>query len=146
VATAYLSLSSNAADPLARLDEAERLIGGLDGVSLLARSREHRGAAGRPRQRDYLYRVIGIETAAKARALLDLVIAIEAEMGRDHADVWGPRLIDIDILAYDDIEIRSSRLCLPHAFAHSRPYVLEPLREIAPDVAAWVVRVGTKPR
>lgn len=146
MALAFLSLSSNDADPLARIGDAERLVGALDAVSVLSRSREHTAAADRPRQLEYLYRVVGIETGLKARALLDAVIGIEAEMGRDHKDVWGPRLIDIDILAYDDIEIRSSRLCLPHAFAHSRPYVLEPLREIAPEVADWVVMVGTKPR
>lgn len=146
MALAYLSLSSNAADPLARIEIAERLVAALDGVSVLSRSREFGAASGKSRQRDYLYRVIGIDTSVKARTLLDAVIGIEVAMGRDHADVWGPRLIDIDILTYDDIEIRSSRLCLPHAFAHSRPFVLEPLREIAPGVADWVAKVGTKPR
>ena len=146
MALAYLSLSSNDADPLGRIEDAERHVAALNSVSVLSRSRERKAASGKPRQRDYLYRVIGIETSLKARALLDAVIEIEAGMGRDHAEVWGPRLIDIDILTYDDIEIRSSRLCLPHAFAHSRPYVLEPLSEIAPGVADWVVKVGTKPR
>lgn len=146
MALAYLSLSSNDADPRARIEAAERLVAALDSVSVLSRSRERKAASGMPRQRDSLYRVIGIETSLKAGALLDAVIGIEAGMGRDHAEVWGPRLIDIDILAYDDIVIRSSRLCLPHAFAHSRPYVLEPLSEIAPEVANWVVNIGTKPR
>jgi 2-amino-4-hydroxy-6-hydroxymethyldihydropteridine diphosphokinase len=146
VARAYLSLGSNDTNAPARVADAVRLISKIDAVDVQAQSREHRTASGRPKQRDYRYRVIGIETTIKAGALLDELIGIEAAMGRDHADVWGPRVIDIDVLCYDDIEIRSSRLCLPHAFAHSRPFVLEPLREIAPEVAEWVVRVGTKPR
>ena len=146
MAAAYLSLGSNDADAAARLDEAEMRLDGHPGVALACRSRDVQVASGRPGQPDGLYRVVGIETAIKARALLDAMIGIEAAMGRNHADIWGPRLIDIDILAYDDIEIRSSRLHLPHAFAHSRPYIIGPLREIAPAVAAFVVRAGTRPR
>ena len=117
----------------------------MPGARVVARSAD-RHAAPERRQRRYLYRLIGIETTIKPRALLDLMLGIEASMGRDHADVWGPRLIDIDLIAYDDIEIRSSRLHLPHPFAHSRPYILEPLREIAPEVAAFIERAGKKPR
>lgn len=146
MARAYLSLSSNDADAPGRINEAIRLIGDIESVAVLAQSRREQAAAGRQRQRDYSYCVIGVETVIKARVLLDQLIAIEAAMGRDHADVWGPRIIDIDIICYDDIEIRSSRLCLPHPFAHSRAHVLEPLREIAPDVADWVVGIATKPR
>jgi 2-amino-4-hydroxy-6-hydroxymethyldihydropteridine diphosphokinase len=146
LARAYLSLGSNAGDSLAQIDEAERRLGALGELRLFARSSDTTAASGRSKQRDFRYRIVGLETALKARALLDLCIGIEAAMGRDHKDVWGPRLIDIDLIAYDDIEIRSSRLNLPHAFAHSRPYIIEPLREIAPDAAAFVIRVGTKPR
>jgi 2-amino-4-hydroxy-6-hydroxymethyldihydropteridine diphosphokinase len=145
LAAAYLSLGSNVAEALQQIDEAERRIGLLSAVRLVARSADGDAPAERKQPR-YRYRLIGIETAIKPRALLELMIGIEAAMGRDHSDVWGQRLIDIDLIAYDDIEIRSSRLHLPHAFAHSRPYILEPLREIAPEVAAFVEQVGTKPR
>lgn len=146
MARAYLSIGSNVAKPRAYIGEAERRLSALPGATPFARSGEAHAASGRPKQLDWLYRVVGIETTLKARALLDECIAIEAAMGRDHADVWGPRLIDIDVLAYDDLEIRSSRLHLPHAFVHSRPYILGLLREIAPEAAEFVVRVGTKPR
>jgi 2-amino-4-hydroxy-6-hydroxymethyldihydropteridine diphosphokinase len=146
VARAYLSLGSNVAGARSHIDEAERQLAAVPGLTLVARSGETGAASGRPRQLDWVYRVIGVDTPLKARALLDTSIAIEAAMGRDHADIWGPRLIDIDLLAYEDIEIRSSRLHVPHAFAHSRPYIIEPLREIAPEAAAFVVRVGTRPR
>jgi 2-amino-4-hydroxy-6-hydroxymethyldihydropteridine diphosphokinase len=143
---AWLSLGSNAGAPLRQIEEAERLLAALPRLTVNVRSKISTAPADRPKQQDFCYRILGVETEIKARALLDHCIGIEAAMGRDHRDVWGPRLIDIDIVAYDDIEIRSSRLHLPHAFAHSRPYIFEPLREIAPDVAAFVMKVGTKPR
>ena len=145
MAAAYLSLGSNTAEALQQIDEAERRLGLVPDVGIAARSADQHPPAERGQAR-YRYRLIGIETAIKPRALLELMIGIEAAMGRDHADVWGQRLIDIDLIAYDDIEIRSSRLHLPHAFAHSRPYILEPLREIAPEVAAFVEQVGNRPR
>jgi 2-amino-4-hydroxy-6-hydroxymethyldihydropteridine diphosphokinase len=89
---------------------------------------------------------VGIETGLKPRALLDLCFAIEHKLGRDARSVWGPRKIDIDLLVYEDFVIRSSRLTLPHPYAHHRPYVLEPLREIAPDVADWVVMRSEAPQ
>jgi 2-amino-4-hydroxy-6-hydroxymethyldihydropteridine diphosphokinase len=146
LALAYLSLGSHAADALHKIDDAERRIGALPDIRLKERSADRSASSGRPRQRHFLYRLIGVETPIKARQLLDLMIGIETAMGRDHRDVWGGRLIDIDLIAYDDVEIRSSRLNLPHAFAHSRPYILEPLREIAPETAVFVVKVGTRPR
>jgi 2-amino-4-hydroxy-6-hydroxymethyldihydropteridine diphosphokinase len=145
LARAYLSLGSNVAEATEQLDDAERRIKALPGVSVVARSTDRLAPAGMM-QRRYRYRIIGIETADKPRTLLELMIGVEAAMKRDHSDVWGPRLIDIDLVAYDDIEIRSPRLHLPHPFAHSRPYVLEPLREIAPDVATFVERLGNRPR
>jgi 2-amino-4-hydroxy-6-hydroxymethyldihydropteridine diphosphokinase len=146
VARAYLSLGANVAGARSNIDEAERRLAALPELTIVARSGETGASSGRPKQLDWVYRVVGVDTPLKARALLDACIAIEAAMGRDHADIWGPRLIDIDLLAYDDIEIRSSRLHVPHAFAHSRPYILEPLWEIAPEAAAFVERVGTRPR
>jgi 2-amino-4-hydroxy-6-hydroxymethyldihydropteridine diphosphokinase len=145
LARAFLSLGSNVAGAVQQIDEADRRIGLVPGTRIIGRSADRHAAAER-RQRRCLYRLVGVVTTIKPRALLDLALNIEASMGRDHADVWGPRLIDIDLIAYDDIEIRSSRLHLPHPFAHSRPHILEPLRELAPDAAAFIERVGRRPR
>ena len=58
---------------------------------------------------------------------------------------WGPRMIDIDIIAYDDLVMETERLTLPHPYAHERSFVLEPVREIAPDVAQWLMnQTGNK--
>lgn len=146
MARAHIGLNANTGEPAAQLEEAIRRLAAHPQIEIMARSSIVRSKAAKARQPDFLNLVIGIETDLKARALLDICLGIELEMGRVHREVWAPRLIDIDIIAYDDIEIRSSRLHLPHAFAHSRNFVLDPLREIAPDVADWVVKVNTRPR
>ena len=64
----------------------------------------------------------------------------EREMGRVRHEVWGPRLIDIDLIAYERTEMDTAKLSLPHRFAHERDFVLTPLREIAPDIADWIVQ------
>jgi len=72
--------------------------------------------------------------------LLHACLDIEREMGRVRHEVWGPRLIDIDIIAYERIEMDSTKLILPHRFAHERDFVLDPLREISPETADWIVQ------
>ena len=76
-------------------------------------------------------------TALDPRGLLAEVKTIEAEMGRTSGLRWGPRLIDIDILFYDDEAFHSPELVLPHKDLFNRAFVLAPLAEIAPDSAPW---------
>ncbi|MNL73294.1 Bifunctional folate synthesis protein [compost metagenome] len=59
-------------------------------------------------------------------------------MGRVRKEVWGPRVIDIDMIAYERVEMATPRLTLPHPHAHERDFVLAPLGEIAPEVTAWL--------
>ncbi|MNT88912.1 2-amino-4-hydroxy-6-hydroxymethyldihydropteridine pyrophosphokinase [compost metagenome] len=89
---------------------------------------------------------LGIDTTLKPMELLDVLLGIEVAMGRVREEVWGPRLIDIDIIAYDQFEIRTPRLTLPHPYAHERSFVLVPLGEIAPEVNEWVKATAAKPR
>jgi 2-amino-4-hydroxy-6-hydroxymethyldihydropteridine diphosphokinase len=63
-------------------------------------------------------------------------------MGRERHEHWGPRLIDIDVIAYEREVIDTPSLKLPHPFAHQRGFVLVPLREIAPEVADWIISRG----
>ncbi len=143
MAFAYFSLIAPRDEAGPRFDEASHRLQQLQETRLVAASEPARVPDTRADQR---CKVVGVRSGLKARVLLDACIAIEAAMGCDHTAVWAPRPIDIDLLVYDDIEIRSARLHLPHPFAHSRSYVIEPLRQIAPDVAAWVERVGMRPR
>ncbi len=58
------------------------------------------------------------------------------------AERWGPRVIDIDLIAYDDVSLKTERLTLPHPELFNRAFVLVPLAEIAPDLVIGGVRVG----
>lgn len=83
-------------------------------------------------QPDFLNMCLAGQTVLKPLALLDFVKALEIRLGRTSSRRWGPRLIDIDILFYDDLVLNVPRLQIPHAGAAERSTVLVPLAEIAP--------------
>src|SRR5207244_915336 len=78
---------------------------------------------------------IEIETSLDPHALLFTLQKIEKKFGRDRANErrWGPRTLDLDLIAYDDIRLDKPELTLPHPRLFERPFVLVPLAEIAPD-------------
>ncbi len=144
---AWLSLGANLGDPKAQLIEAISRLDAHPHIGVLARSTVSTTKAwGKTDQPDFANMAIAVETDLKPMQLLEICLGIEVEMGRIRREVWGPRLIDIDMIAFDDYVIHTARLTLPHPYAHSRDFVLEPLREIAPDIADWVVQVANRPR
>ena len=144
---AWLGLGANIGAPDIQVREAVRRLQDHREISVSAQSAMLTTKPwGKTDQPDFSNMVVAVETSLKPIALLEACLGIELAMGRVRKEVWGPRLIDIDIIAYDDIQIRSARLTLPHAFAHQRDFVLEPLREIAPEIADWVVAINTRPR
>ena len=82
----------------------------------------------------FLNCVAEVGTTLEAPALLHRLQRIENELGRERTVRGGPRTLDIDILMYDDLVIRSDKLTLPHPRMLERRFVLEPLREIAPQL------------
>ncbi|MBI5188228.1 MAG: 2-amino-4-hydroxy-6-hydroxymethyldihydropteridine diphosphokinase [Nitrospirae bacterium] len=68
-----------------------------------------------------------------AKELLKILKEIEKELGREKTSKWGPRVIDLDILFYDNLVIKGPDMEVPHPFMHEREFVLTPLCEIAPD-------------
>jgi 2-amino-4-hydroxy-6-hydroxymethyldihydropteridine diphosphokinase len=85
-------------------------------------------------QPDYINAVAKLETLLTPQALLDAMLAIERAHGRIRgATRWGPRTLDLDLLAYGDRVIAEPRLTVPHVGIAERPFVLLPLAEIAPD-------------
>ena len=145
--TAWLSLGANLGDPAAQLADAVQRIAAHPQITLIAQSSVHTTKPwGKTDQPDFANMAIGIETTLKPMELLDVLLDIELAMGRVREEVWGPRLIDIDMIAYEQFEIKSSRLTLPHPYAHERDFVLLPLSEIAPDVIEWVTSTAAKPR
>jgi 2-amino-4-hydroxy-6-hydroxymethyldihydropteridine diphosphokinase len=75
--------------------------------------------------------VVECETSLSTEALLDAIHQIEAEGGRVRDERWGPRMIDIDILCYDDVAIANERLVIPHPGIAERAFVARPLVDIA---------------
>jgi 2-amino-4-hydroxy-6-hydroxymethyldihydropteridine diphosphokinase len=82
-------------------------------------------------QESYLNQVIEVSTKYSAEKVLKIVLEIETELGRVRVEKWGERLIDIDIIFFNDEIIETSDLCVPHKHMHERNFVLEPLNEIA---------------
>ena len=78
-------------------------------------------------------------------ALLERIKALEVELGRVSTERWGPRVIDIDLIAYDDVSLKTERLTLPHPELFNRAFVLVPLAEIAPDLVIAGVQGGRAP-
>jgi 2-amino-4-hydroxy-6-hydroxymethyldihydropteridine diphosphokinase len=140
MARAWLSLGANIGDPPAQLAEAVKRLVALTGTTVTAQSAVIRTAPwGKTDQPDFANMAIEIETDLEPEALLDACLAIEHEMGRVREEVWGPRLIDIDVIAYERIRQRTPTLTLPHPHAHEREFVLGPLQEISPGTADWIV-------
>lgn len=140
MALALLGLGGNVGDVRATLDRAVMDVCDGEMVRLLARSSDYETPPwGVTDQPAFVNLCLKVETTLGPRDLLARALAVEASLGRDRATGrrWGPRPIDIDILAYGDLVLREEDLTLPHPRMAERAFVLVPLLEIAPD---W--RVG----
>jgi 2-amino-4-hydroxy-6-hydroxymethyldihydropteridine diphosphokinase len=116
-----------------------------DAVRLLARSSDYRTPPwGITDQPAFINAVIIVTTSLAPRVLLARAQNVERALGRDRANEqrWGPRPIDIDILAYDDVTMREADLTLPHPYLFERAFVLLPLAEIASDRVVAGRRIG----
>ncbi len=85
-------------------------------------------------QPPFLNMVVHARTNLEPATLLDTLKQAEVQIGREHTFRWGPRLIDLDILFYDDLIIDTPPLVIPHPRLHERAFVLVPLADIAPDL------------
>ena len=84
-------------------------------------------------QPKFINMAIEIETALQPHDLLALLKKIEGKVGRKATSRWGPRVIDLDILFYNDTVLETGELIIPHPEIEKREFVLKPLTEIAPD-------------
>jgi 2-amino-4-hydroxy-6-hydroxymethyldihydropteridine diphosphokinase len=141
--TAWLSLGANIGDPRAQLAEAVERLDRREHIAVVKRSGIIATKPwGKTDQPDFANMAVTIKTTLAPEALLDACLEIERTMGRERIETWGPRVIDIDIIAYDRLVQATDRLTLPHKFAHEREFVLGPLREIDPEIAEWVIEKG----
>ncbi len=88
---------------------------------------------GPPGQPDYLNAALALHTDLAPQALLAALLDIEARAGRVRAERWGPRVLDLDLIAHGDLVLDAPGLTLPHPRAFERAFVLAPLADIAPD-------------
>ena len=91
-------------------------------------------AYGLTEQDDFLNLAISLETELQPRQLLEVIHEIEADLDRVRIIRWGPRTIDIDIVFYEDWIIDEEDLHIPHIDFANRPFVLEPVCQIEPDL------------
>jgi len=136
MAEALLGLGGNLGDVRTTLGSAvTALCDGRD-VKLVSCSSDYRTPPwGVTDQPPFINLAIVVQTALAPHALLDRALAVEAMFGRDRTKElrWGPRILDIDIIAFDGLEIEEPGLTLPHPHLFERAFVLAPLAEIAPD-------------
>jgi len=131
---AFLGLGSNLGDRLGNLSRAVALLADGGDVRVVRSSRVYEtDPVGGPEQPEYLNAVIEVGTSLDARPLLERCLDVEREMGRVRAERWGPRVIDIDVLTYDELDVDEPGLTIPHPRMHERGFVLVPLLELTAD-------------
>lgn len=137
MAKAFLSLGTNRGNKRGNLITAAALLAERTGDILALSAMYETEPWGFTSPHPFLNAALVLETRLTPLELLDATRLIEIEMGRiekSEAGNYQDRIIDIDLLLYDEVVMQDARLTLPHPLMHKRSFVLEPLAEIAPDV------------
>lgn len=130
---AYLSFGSNVGDKMKYIQDAFDKINDHSAIRILKTSSiKATKPYGVLEQDDFLNGVMLVETYMRPDFLLNFLNQLELEAGRVRELRWGPRTLDLDIIFYEQEVIHSERLIVPHMDMHNRPFVLEPMCEIAP--------------
>jgi 2-amino-4-hydroxy-6-hydroxymethyldihydropteridine diphosphokinase len=138
---AYIGIGSNVGDKARQCERGISEILKLDRHRLLARSFLYKTQPiGYTKQDWFINLVIKVETEMDAPALLCSLKEIETRLGRVKTLRWGPRAIDLDILFFNDHQIQTDELTVPHPLIQDRQFVLVPLAEIDPDFTHPVLK------
>jgi 2-amino-4-hydroxy-6-hydroxymethyldihydropteridine diphosphokinase len=133
MAIAYIGIGSNLGN---RQKNCSRAIEMLETRGIVVKKRSSmyetkpRGVADQPQ---FINMALEVETGLEPYDLLRTLKDIERALGRRETSKWGPRIIDLDILLFNDLFLRDNSLQIPHPLMHERDFVLKPLCEIAPD-------------
>ena len=141
---AIIGMGGNVGDVRASLDRAVAQFCEGSLVRLLARSSDYRTPPwGVTAQPPFVNLCLIADTELAPRDLLERGFTVERGLGRDRRaeQRWGPRIIDIDLLAYDDVTVEEPGLTLPHPRLFERAFVLVPLDEIAPERMIAGIRI-----
>lgn len=137
---AALGLGSNLGERKANLRKALAFLGRAGEIRKVS-SLYEAAPLGLTDQPSFLNAAALLETVLNPRALLSEAKAIEEELGRAPGPRWGPRVIDLDIISYDNLVLSEEGLKIPHPEMEQRRFVLEPMAEILPH---WVHPVSQK--
>lgn len=131
---AYVALGSNLQDPAQQILRAFEELNGLPHTRVIAKSALYRTApVGYDNQPDFVNAAAEISTELEPVALLHALLDLETAHGRERPFPNAPRVLDLDLLFYDDLEMHDPELTLPHPRLHERGFVLFPLADIAPE-------------
>lgn len=131
--TVYIALGSNISPRYSFLTEAINELNEQENITVTAKSSVYETApVGYTDQGPFLNMVIKVNTTLKPIEILDCCQTIEKELGRKRKIRWGPRTIDLDILLYNQENIKTEQLIVPHPRMTERAFVLIPLKEINP--------------
>jgi len=142
--TVFLLLGANLGEPVRQLQDARQEINQYVGKVTLCSSLYETEAWGVTDQPKFLNQVIAIETTLKPLDVLRAVQRIEEKLGRIRLTMWGARVIDIDILYYNDQKIDHEDLKVPHPYIADRKFTLIPLCEIAPKHVHPIFRISNE--
>lgn len=147
---AYIGLGSNLAGPVEQLKKALQTIEAHSQMVLVTSSHFYSSSPMGPQdQPDYVNAVCKIHTSLQPQELLSTLQGIENQQDRERiGERWGPRTIDLDILLYNELSLKTKDLTVPHYGMQEREFVLVPLFEISPDLimqdgralATWVAK------
>lgn len=134
--TAYIALGANLGDRESNIRDALRRLEASPEINVTKISSllENPAVGGPTDAPLFLNAVAEIQTTLSPRALLQRLLAVEHELGRERHEKWEPRKIDLDQILYGDRVIDEPDLTVPHPRMHERWFVLKPLAEIAPEV------------
>jgi 2-amino-4-hydroxy-6-hydroxymethyldihydropteridine diphosphokinase len=147
---AAIALGSNLGDSCQILQSALKTLDSLPNITVEAVSEIYQTVAVGPPQPDYLNACAVLSTDLEPQTLLDTMLEIEAQFGRVRWERWGARLLDLDLLLFDDLVIEQPGLQVPHPRLVERAFVLVPLTDVAADwlepisgkaIAFWVQQV-----
>jgi 2-amino-4-hydroxy-6-hydroxymethyldihydropteridine diphosphokinase len=135
MSSAYIGVGSNLGDRERAIEDALRLLDAHQGIDVVAlsnvRETDPVGVVDQPR---FLNAAARLETNLPPRVLLNRLLGVERELGRVRNERYGPRIIDLDLLLYDDEVVDGPGLRVPHPHLHERRFVLEPLNDLDPSL------------
>ena len=133
--TAYIGIGSNLGNPGKNCVEAIEKIAKNEDIKIVSKSSFYQTSPiGHIKQNWFVNSVVKIDTLLNPKELLLALLNIESEMGRVRKEKWGPRLIDLDLLFYDNLILNQEDIILPHPEIQKRKFVLVPLNEIAENL------------